>query len=57
MITSFLDGDGYCKDICGDGMMVDDTMVSSRRCDDDNINSGDGCTDVCYVEEDHYCES
>jgi cysteine-rich repeat protein len=42
------DGDGYdnaCDPICGDGV-----VEGYEECDDGNLASGDGCSDVCLLE-------
>jgi cysteine-rich repeat protein len=41
-----------CHEICGDGIVVIPTV---GRCDDGNIWSGDGCSDLCYVETGWSC--
>ena len=37
-------------DVCGDG-----NVEALEQCDDSNIQSGDGCTDVCVVESNWSC--
>jgi len=38
-----------CRDICGDGTRVE------NECDDGNLDSGDGCSDLCEEEENWRC--
>ncbi|KAJ1485830.1 hypothetical protein T484DRAFT_1791962, partial [Baffinella frigidus] len=44
---------GMCVAVCGDG------RVAARRegCDDGNQVSGDGCSDVCALEEGYSCSA
>ena len=39
----------FCAEICGDGRKFED------ECDDENTDSGDGCSDQCEVEHDWTC--
>lgn len=39
-----------CVEICGDGQRV------SMECDDGNVVSGDGCSEICQVEADYTCQ-
>ncbi len=52
-LTAFID-DFQCQtqgpQNCGDGI-----PDSDERCDDGNTVPGDGCSDICLVEEGHFC--
>ena len=39
-----------CKEICGDGL-----DLKNYECDDGNYNSGDGCSQLCFVEPGWNC--
>jgi len=39
-----------CVSVCGDGV-----LVGTEVCDDGNLNTGDGCDNVCLIESAHYC--
>ena len=41
----------YCKEICGDGH-----DMGTYMCDDGNINSGDGCDQLCCIEDGFQCD-
>ena len=43
-----------CSMICGDGKHVR-TVLQSEKCDDGNTVSGDGCSDICEIEEYYTC--
>ncbi len=45
----FLDANGFCDDICGDGKLF------YVECDDGNLIDGDGCSSTCTVEYDFTC--
>ncbi|CAD8129010.1 unnamed protein product [Paramecium sonneborni] len=41
----------YCKNICGDGIVVTDpTGIHSEQCDDNNTDSLDGCDSFCQYQ-------
>lgn len=42
---------GVCEEICGDGKSL------IYKCDDGGSEYGDGCSEVCAVEEGFYCSS
>jgi len=46
MATSF----SVYADVCGDG-----NVEALEQCDDNNVQSGDGCTDICTVESNWNC--
>ncbi|CAI2381489.1 unnamed protein product [Moneuplotes crassus] len=43
-----------CTDICGDGFISINTLLSTY-CDDGNNNDGDGCSSICEVESGWEC--
>lgn len=43
------DANGYCDDICGDG------IAAGSNCDDGNLRNGDGCNSQCELELDFDC--
>ena len=38
-----------CEEVCGDGVLF------VLECDDNNTDSGDGCSELCQVEQDYTC--
>lgn len=37
-----------CNEICGDGFwIIRDVLTREHQCDDNDTDSGDGCTDLC----------
>jgi cysteine-rich repeat protein len=48
------DSTGVCRDICGDGYLM---QTSSSSCDDGNSDNGDGCSSQCQVETYYKCEN
>ncbi|CAD8138090.1 unnamed protein product [Paramecium pentaurelia] len=40
-----------CYSKCGDGILTSET----EQCDDNNTNSGDGCSSICMIEYDWIC--
>ncbi len=49
---------GACQPVtCGDGNPVaSDGYTSYKECDDNNTNSGDGCSSTCKIETGYHCE-
>ena len=39
-----------CSPVCGDGRLIDPEV-----CDDNNTRTGDGCSDVCVIEDQFEC--
>lgn len=51
-ISGYIDNSvSRCKEICGDGLIYEDT------CDDGNTNNDDGCSSVCSLEEYFRCDA
>ncbi|CAD8104639.1 unnamed protein product [Paramecium primaurelia] len=49
--TGFRPVSYYCKNICGDGLIVTDpTGFYSEQCDDKNTISTDGCNGICQYQ-------
>ncbi|CAK66664.1 unnamed protein product (macronuclear) [Paramecium tetraurelia] len=46
---------GQCEVICGDGIVVATTDIQYEQCDDANIDSFDGCSSGCMIEESWNC--
>ncbi|CAD8055046.1 unnamed protein product [Paramecium sonneborni] len=46
---------GQCEVICGDGIIVSTTDQNNEQCDDANIESLDGCSSTCMVEQQWNC--
>ncbi|CAD8059012.1 unnamed protein product [Paramecium sonneborni] len=41
----------YCKNICGDGLIViDPSGINSEQCDDGNTINNDGCSSTCQFQ-------
>ena len=40
-----------CEETCGDGR-----NSGLNECDDGNLIDGDGCSALCFIEEDFKCE-
>lgn len=40
-----------CTPICGDGY-----RIGTEECDDNNLSTGDGCSDTCTIEIGYACE-
>jgi cysteine-rich repeat protein len=45
---------GICIPICGDGILVTEL---DEKCDDGNTLSGDGCSELCAIEDGYECDS
>jgi cysteine-rich repeat protein len=43
---------GVCVPICGDGILITELK---EKCDDGNIISGDGCSEICEIEDGYQC--
>ena len=41
-----------CGSTCGDGMIA----LGAEECDDGNNALGDGCSDLCLIEDGWWCE-
>ena len=46
-----LNEDGYCEEVCGDGIWMNIT----HECDDGNNDDGDGCSGLCFLEYGYAC--
>lgn len=44
------DTHSVCLPICGDGL-----VLGAETCDDDDLDSGDGCSSTCIIETGFYC--
>lgn len=40
-----------CRPLCGDGL-----IAGSERCDDGNLDEGDGCSENCTLEPGFACD-
>jgi cysteine-rich repeat protein len=49
-INYILDNNQICVPFCGDGF-----ILPNEECDDNNTNSGDGCSSLCIVESYFVC--
>ncbi|CAD8057971.1 unnamed protein product [Paramecium sonneborni] len=46
---------GQCEVICGDGIIVTTNDKNNEQCDDANIDSLDGCSSTCMIEQQWTC--